>query len=142
MKIQIQIIGLVLLTWFSTTSANVKVETLLSSGTSWNGSEFSYVHGKPKIVVQKITVTAQKDIKKFHCHPSPLVAYVNKGKVELQTKSGDMQTFLAGDTIIEVMNQWHMAHFPKGSEIIAFHLGNDKLPKNIFVGDKLSELCR
>lgn len=142
MKTQTQVIGLILLTWFSSAVANVKVETLLSSGTSWNGGAFSYAQGKAKIVVKKITVTQQKGAKQFHCHPVPLVAYINKGVVKLQTKSGDSQTFSAGDSLVEVMNQWHIAHFSKGTEIIAFHLGNDKLPNNIFAGDKLAKLCR
>jgi quercetin dioxygenase-like cupin family protein len=124
------------------TFADTKIDTLLDSNTSWDGSHFSYPQGSPKIIIKKIVIDANKGFKKFHCHITPLAAYIAKGSVEVIKKSGKTRLFKAGEAFTEVTNQWHAGKFSKGTELIVFFASNEKHPLNIYAEDPQAVLCK
>ncbi len=136
------IFTLILALLSSNVLAKLTVDTLLDTKTSWDGGDFSYGQGSAKIIIQKITADTYKDFKSFHCHTTPLAAYVVKGKVEVVKKSGESRIFKAGDALVEVMNQWHAGKFNKDTELIVFYANSDQHPLNVYANDPQAYLCQ
>ena len=90
-----------------TGSSPVRIETLLSSTSSWDGTAYmSYPSGKPQITVLKITL-APHTIMKWHSHPMPNAAYVLSGDLTVEKKDGTQKHFTAGQVIAEVVGSVH-----------------------------------
>jgi quercetin dioxygenase-like cupin family protein len=136
------LISTLTLTLSTSAFAKLKVDTLVDTTTSWDGGSFAYGKGNAKIVVKKIVTDTDKGFKAFHCHITPLVAYVVKGQLEVVKKSGATRVFKAGEVVVEVMNQWHAGKFSKGTELIVFYANSEKYPLNVYAKDSQAHLCK
>lgn len=111
----------------------IRSTILTSDSVSWDGGNFNYPGGNAKIIVQKITIIPDGKplVISEHCHPIPLAAYVLKGNVRIEKKSGHYHIFGTGDAFIEVMNTWHKGEFTEHTELIAFYASNKDMPLSV-----------
>ena len=114
----------------------VTSEILVSDSISWDGGDFEYSAGDPKITMQRIRVSPGSEALTLpvHCHPVPLAAYVLKGGVTVVKDSGQTEHFKSGDAFIEVMATWHQGIFSEDSELLVFYAGTVDAPLSIKPG--------
>lgn len=88
--------------------AAVSVETLLKSGTSWDGVAYErYPGGKPEITVLKITIPPRTALA-WHTHPIPNAAYVLAGELRVEKQDGTQARRIGpGDVLAEMVNAGH-----------------------------------
>ncbi|EHO9417869.1 cupin domain-containing protein [Salmonella enterica] len=107
----------------------VKVEPLLKSSNSWDGSPYnSYPQGKPELSILKITVPPHTTLG-WHTHPMPNAAYVLSGHLTVEKKSdGTKKTIHAGDTLAETVGTVHRG-FTENEPVtlIVFYAGKEGL---------------
>jgi quercetin dioxygenase-like cupin family protein len=85
----------------------VKVETLLSTQSSWDGTQYSgYPSGQPLITVLKIEVPAHSALP-WHKHPIPNAGYVQSGEIIVENAAGKKQSVHAGQVLPETVNSVH-----------------------------------
>lgn len=90
-----------------TPPASPKVETLLKTTSSWDGTPYkSYPSGQPEITVLKITIAPHSALK-WHTHPIPNAAYVLSGELTIEKKDGTRQHFTAGQAVTETVDILH-----------------------------------
>jgi hypothetical protein len=71
----------------------VQSETLLRSGSSWDGEPYkSYPSGQPELSVLKITLAPHTELE-WHSHPMPNAAYIVSGELTLERKKGKEAAF-------------------------------------------------
>ena len=89
------------LLWEATAGENsqraVRSETLLRTGSSWDGEPYkSYPAGRPELSILKITLAPHTKLE-WHSHPIPNAAYIVSGELTLERKKdGKKQQFAAG----------------------------------------------
>ncbi len=110
-------------------------ELLLETRTSWDGGALAYPQG-PVQISSFILRLEEGDQPKFHCHPVPTMGYVLKGRVRVETRDGNTETFQAGQSVVEVMRTMHRGTAVDGPvEIIVFYAGSAGLPNTVFPED-------
>ena len=110
-------------------------ELLLETRTSWDGGALAYPQG-PVQISSFILRLEEGDQPKFHCHPVPTMGYVLKGRIRVETKDGNTETFQAGQSVVEVMRTMHRGTAVDAPvEIIVFYAGSTELPNTVFPGD-------
>ena len=88
-------------------SGSVKVDTLLDTNRSWDGTEIvKWPEGKPEVKVLKYTIPPHTTLA-WHKHPVPNVGHVVKGTLIVEVLDGPSKTFGPGDTFEEVVDIWH-----------------------------------
>ncbi|MCF7869218.1 MAG: cupin domain-containing protein [Candidatus Cloacimonetes bacterium] len=128
---KILIIGILVITMFVNVygidSEEIKVEELVKSTTSWDGSELpNYPQIKPEITILKITVPAGAELP-MHQHPVINAGVLLEGELTVHTKAGKTLILKAGNPIVEVVNTWHFGK-NEGEEpavIIVFYAGEE-----------------
>ena len=110
-------------------SSGIKMETLLQSTASWDGTPYkAYPAGQPKITVLKITIAANT-VMKWHSHPFPNAGYVLSGELTVEKKDGTKHHYVEGEAIAETVDSIHRGS--TGSEpvvLIVFYSGTPDLP--------------
>ena len=87
--------------------ANVKVEILAESDSSWDGAKLpSYPTEAAQISVVKFTIPPHSKLK-WHKHPSMNAGYMISGEILVTAEDGQTQVVKAGDGLIETVNTWH-----------------------------------
>lgn len=122
----------------------VSVQVLTKGSSSWDGNPVSYSQGQPELSIVKINIPFDVQLP-LHCHPTPLAAYVTKGRLEVIKKSGKKKVFSAGDAFIEVMNSWHKGKgLADDTELIVFYAGTKDIPLTIKPDNEKTDtqLCR
>jgi quercetin dioxygenase-like cupin family protein len=121
---------------FTLAGEKVTSEILVTDSISWDGGDFEYSTGEPKITIQRISVSpgGQALTLPVHCHPMPLAAYVLKGGVTVVKLSGQTEHFKSGDAFIEVMETWHQGVFTEDSELLVFYAGTVDVPLSVTQG--------
>lgn len=125
--------SLSLLPAHASSNANVRtiqVETLLKTGTAWDGSSYAaYPGGKPEVAVLKITIPAHTTMD-WHQHPMPNVAYVVSGELTVEKQDGSLtRHFTAGQTVPEIVNVAHRGVTgDQAVELLVFYAGASGLP--------------
>ncbi len=85
----------------------VKAETLLATGTSWDGEVYkAYPAGDPELSILKITIPAHTALA-WHEHPMPNAAYILSGTLTIEKHDGTKKTVHAGQAVAEMV---HAAH--------------------------------
>ena len=108
----------------------VSSEVLVKSTRSWNGSVLpAYPQGQPEVRVLKITVQPGVALQ-WHRHPVINAGFVLQGQLTVETEAGDEITISTGDTLVEVVNQWHRGRNSGDIplEIIVFYAGIEGVP--------------
>ncbi|WP_213807702.1 cupin domain-containing protein [Granulicella sp. dw_53] len=89
------------------TPSPVKVETLLQSAASWDGTPYkTYPSGQPQITVLKYTIAAHTTMK-WHTHPFPNSGYILSGELTIEKKDGTKKHFVAGEALTETVDSVH-----------------------------------
>lgn len=100
-----------------------EVETLSQTDRSWDGSPFHYPAGTAEVTIQTIRLAPGERVA-WHCHPVPVFAYMLKGRLQVDTESGESHQFNAGDAVVEVMNGWHQGLVLDGPvELVVVYAG-------------------
>src|SRR5215469_1097846 len=108
----------------------VRSETLLRTGSSWDGEPYkSYPAGQPELSILKITLAPHTELE-WHSHPMPNAAYIVCGELTLERKKdGKKQRFAAGQALSETVDTLHRG--VTGDEpvvLIVFYAGNSGTP--------------
>ena len=108
----------------------VQSETLLRTGSSWDGEPYkSYPSGQPELSILKITLAPHTELE-WHSHPIPNAAYIVSGELTLERKKdGKKQRFAAGQALSETVDTLHRG--VAGDEpvvLIVFYAGNSGTP--------------
>ena len=110
-------------------SSGIKMETLLQSTASWDGTPYkAYPAGQPKITVLKITIPANT-VMKWHSHPFPNAGYVLSGELTIEKKDGTREHFVEGQAVAETVDSVHRGM--TGTQpvvLIVFYSGTPDLP--------------
>lgn len=103
--------------------AETIVDELLTTGTSWDGSKFSYPRGSPEVTAIILRMD-EGDETGFHCHPVPALGYILKGTLAVEADSGEEVIFQAGDAAVELVGKLHKGRAVDGPvELVAFYVG-------------------
>jgi quercetin dioxygenase-like cupin family protein len=88
--------------------AKVQMETLLRSGTSWDGTPYTaYPQGAPELTVLKITIPPHSSLP-WHTHPMPNAAYVLSGQITVEKKeNGEKKVLTVGQVLPEMVDALH-----------------------------------
>lgn len=108
----------------------VQSETLLRTGSSWDGEPYkSYPSGQPQLSILKITLAPRTELE-WHSHPVPNGAYIVSGELTLERKKdGKKQHFVAGQAVSETVDTFHRG--VAGNEpavLIVFYAGSPGMP--------------
>ena len=108
----------------------VESETLLRTGSSWDGEPYkSYASGQPELSILKITLAPHTELE-WHSHPVPNAAYILSGEVTLERKKdGKKRHFAAGQAVSETVDTFHRG--VAGNEpvvLIVFYAGSPGVP--------------
>lgn len=113
----------------STPATSTRVEQLLKTGQSWDGTPYaSYPAGAPEFTVLKISIPANTALN-WHTHPMPNVAYLMSGELSIETRDGKHTTTLKpGQALPEVVNTSHRGISGNAPvELIVFYAGSPGL---------------
>ena len=121
------------LTSFAIENANnIKVTKLIETDTSWEKTKIVYPKGDAKITALVVEMQPQAKMQ-MHYHEVPSFGYILEGKITVQSESGDIQTFLKGDVVIEMINKKHSGFNPGDTvtKFIVFYMGTEDLKNTI-----------
>jgi len=105
-------------------------ETLLRTGSSWDGEPYKYYpSGQPELTILKITLAPHTELE-WHTHPIPSAAYILSGELTLERKKdGKKQHFAAGQVVSETVNTLHRGLTGDETvELIVFYAGSPGVP--------------
>jgi quercetin dioxygenase-like cupin family protein len=116
---------------------------LLSTTTTWEGEKIVYPEGEAQITSVLLKI-AEGEVTPFHCHPVPTLGYILKGKIEVETKSGETSVFSEGESVVEVLGTLHRGKALGGPvEIVVFYAGSTSVPNTVLPGDDAgSKFCK
>lgn len=113
------------LTHFAQKTAQIEAIELAAATKSWDGSQLPrYPTGQPEIKIIKYRI-AQGATLPLHQHPFINAGVLLKGQLHVEKQDGTTLLLNAGDTIIELVNQWHLGKSigDEDAEIIVFYAG-------------------
>lgn len=111
-------------------SAPVEVEMLAQSTTSWDGTELPrYPRSHPEITILKILIPPHTALP-LHKHPVINAGVLLRGSLTVEAENGRVLHLEAGDSIVELVNQWHYGRNDgdEPAEIIVFYAGTPGKP--------------
>lgn len=114
-------------------SSDIKVETLIQTTQSWNGSPLpDYTSEHPQMTALRITIPAHTKLP-VHRHPVINAGILLRGHLTVISEAGDTLQMKAGDPIVEMVNQWHHGenNGDEPAEIVVFYSGNVDVPVTI-----------
>jgi len=114
----------------------IKVETLASTGESWDGSELPpYPDGGPRITILRITVPAGARLP-LHTHPFINAGVLLSGELTVRTPDGAKKVLRAGEALVELVDKPHFgANTGDGpATIVVFYAGIEGEPVTVLVG--------
>ncbi len=110
-----------------------KAEVLLKTDSSWDGQTLpEYTIGKPEITIIRFTIPPKSQLP-MHKHPVINAGVLIKGKLTVVKESGELLYLDTGDTLAELVNQWHYGRNEsmEPAEIIVFYAGIEGEPITI-----------
>jgi hypothetical protein len=82
----------------------IKVQTLVQSTSSWDGSQLpNYPAGQAQITILKITIPPQTELP-LHKHPVINAGVLLQGNLTVVAEANDVLHLKAGDPIVELVN--------------------------------------
>lgn len=122
--------------WTQAESADAKpiqVETLLKTTQSWDGSVLpSYAEGQPEVTILRITIAPGTALPE-HQHPCMNAGVLLRGRLVVTLEGGKTLELEAGDSIAEVVGQWHYGRNPgdEPAEILVVYAGIEGQPVTV-----------
>jgi quercetin dioxygenase-like cupin family protein len=114
----------------------VEVEVLAQSTTSWDGTELPrYPRSQPEITILRILIPPHTALP-LHKHPVINAGVLLRGSLTVVAESGRVLHLEAGDSIVELVNQWHYGRNDgdEPAEIIVFYAGTPGKPITVTRG--------
>lgn len=111
----------------------LKVETLLQTTQSWDGSELpSYPEGKPEISILKVSIPPHSELD-LHKHEVINAGILLGGNLTVITENSDTLKMETGDVLSEVVGTWHYGvnEGEEVAEIVVFYAGTAGAPLSI-----------
>jgi quercetin dioxygenase-like cupin family protein len=110
-------------------STPVKVETVLKTEASWDGTRYtSYPSGQPQVTVLKIDIPAHTSLP-WHTHPMPNAAYVVDGELTVEKPDGEKQVVKSGQVLPETVDSVHRGVTGDSPvTLIVFYAGVEGMP--------------
>nr|WP_319510242.1 cupin domain-containing protein [uncultured Draconibacterium sp.] len=111
----------------------LKVETLLQTTQSWDGSELpSYPEGKPEISILKVSIPPHSELD-LHKHEVINAGILLAGNLTVITENNDTLKMQTGDVLSEVVGTWHYGvnEGEQVAEIVVFYAGTVGAPLSI-----------
>ncbi|MGB1361597.1 MAG: cupin domain-containing protein [Alphaproteobacteria bacterium] len=127
------LISFLILPLFSVVAISASVEVLQDTNKAWNGTKIPSVDIKnTQVKVLRIVIKAGEKLP-MHKHPVVNVGYLVKGNLNVITEKGKVLKLKAGDSIVEVINQWHYGQNvgTTDAEIVVFYVGDKNQPITI-----------
>ncbi len=116
------------------TPRTTEVVTLAATTESWNGTTLpAYPEGNPEVTILRISIPPKTRLK-THLHPVINAGVMLKGELTVVSEKGDTLHLKAGDSIVELVNQWHYGENEsktKSAELIVFYAGIEGNPFTI-----------
>ena len=109
------------------------VKTVSISSTSWDGSLLpAYLEGQPEITILNIKIPPGTKLPE-HKHPVINAGYLIRGSLTVVKEDGKILHMKAGDSIVELVNQWHYGknEGTDTAEIVVFYAGKVGTPITI-----------
>ena len=103
----------------------VEVEVLAQTTMSWDGTELPrYPRAQPEITILDIVIPPHTQLP-LHKHPVINAGVLLRGSLTVVADRGRMLHLEAGDSIVELVNQWHYGRNDgdEPAEIIVFYAG-------------------
>lgn len=119
------VLALVSASVFADGHDSVAVETLARTSNSWNGSPLpGYADGTPEITVLRITIAPGVTLP-MHRHPVINAGVLLEGELMVVSASGESLKLTAGDSIVELVDQWHYGRNDgdRDAVIVVFYAG-------------------
>ncbi len=117
-------------------TAAIKVEPLLQTSSSWDGTALHYPAGQAQIsgMLIEIAVGGQTG---WHLHPVPSFGMVLEGELEVSLKDGRSKRTKAGEALAEVVNTLHngrnIGTVPV--KLVVFYAGSEGQKLSVKEGD-------
>ena len=112
---------------------NVQIDVLAKTTLSWDGSRLpSYSKGTPEITILRIKIPPGVQLP-MHEHPVINAGVLLRGELTVVTENNRILHLKAGDSIVELVNQWHYGknEGTETAEIIVFYAGAQDTPITI-----------
>lgn len=86
---------------------HAQVEVLTKTNQSWNGTLLPhYTTGDPELLIAKVTIPVGAHLP-LHEHPYATAGVLLEGEIVVKTPSGEQQRLVAGEALVELINQAH-----------------------------------
>lgn len=115
---------------YANTIPGVSANVLIKTDKSWNGSTLpAYPSGQPQITIVRYQF-APGAVLPVHKHPVINAGVMLKGELAVKTDNGEVLNLKAGDTIVELVDQWHEGrnNGTEMAELIIVYAGTPDLP--------------
>lgn len=115
----------------------VSIETLAKSDSSWNEAKLpAYPTEAPEISILKYSIPPHTRLS-WHKHPVINAGYLISGELIVTAEDGKLLHMQAGDSIIEMVNEWHYGRNDgdEVAEIVVVYVGTKDLPIAILKSD-------
>ena len=112
-----------------------QVEVLAQTETSWDGTRLpKYPQGHAVVTILRITIPPHTSLP-IHKHLVINAGVLLKGELTVVSESGLSLHLKAGDSIVELVNQWHYGvnDGNEPAEIIVFYAGERGRPNTVQV---------
>jgi len=109
----------------SNESKKIKIETLLKSTSSWDGTLLKkYPKGEAEITILKVIIPAHTKFP-LHKHPFISAGILLSGELTIVTDSGTKLLLKSGEPAIELIDTWHYGENNGNidAELIVFYAG-------------------
>ena len=127
---QMYLLACALLLSVPSLAGETRVEVVTKTTKSWDGAQLpAYPGGQPEVTILRITIPAGVKLP-MHKHPVINAGLLLTGELTVTTKSGDVITLGAGDSIVELVDKWHFGANtgPSEAEIVVFYAGVEGAP--------------
>lgn len=99
-------LALVILSTSNASAESVVVDTILRTTETSSGKPIT-VPTHPELVVSTFEIGPHTRLA-LHKHPYARYAYVLDGAITVEVQGGDRHRYVAGDVIVEVIDEWHV----------------------------------
>jgi quercetin dioxygenase-like cupin family protein len=111
----------------------VRVETLVRSDRSWNGTRLPALRAEqPEVSILRITVPAGVSLQR-HFHPVINAGVLLQGRLRVEADDGATKLVEAGDALIEMVNTVHrgVSIGPDSAVILVVYVGQKGQPLTV-----------
>ena len=113
--------------------AKITTQQLCKTIKSWDGSNLPALSLKnPCITINHFTIPAGEELP-LHKHPIINTGYILQGQITVYKEDGTTIELTAGDTCVELFDQWHWGknNGTTETQIVVFYIGNEETPLSI-----------